>query len=43
MMSPNLVSDCQWQSCMTTNSRFGLWYIFTQRLVSVMVLMKDPP
>ena len=43
MTSPNVVSLCQWQSCMTTNSSLGDWYMRTHLLVSVMVEMKEPP
>ena len=43
MTSPNRVSLDQWQSCMTTNSRLGCWYMRTHLLVSLMVLMNDPP
>ncbi len=43
MTSPNFVSLCQWQSCMTTNSSLGDWYMRTHLLVSLMVLMNEPP
>ena len=43
MTSANRVSVLHQQSWLTTNSSLGLWYILTQRLVSVMVPRNEPP
>jgi hypothetical protein len=43
MTSAMRVSLLYQTSWLTTNSSFGLWYMRTHFVVSLMVPMKDPP